>query len=202
MTRKLATPVAALLFAASPALAADTFVVDKAHSEAIFQIRHLVSKVSGRFREFSGTIHADPAKPEASTVEFTIKTDSIDTANESRDKDLKSPNFFDVEKMPEITFKSSKFTPTGKDRYNVSGTLTLHGVAKEVVLPVTFLGMAKDPWGNERAGFELSTTLNRKDFGIVWNKLLDNGGTLLGDEVSIAINLETIKQKEPAAAKK
>jgi polyisoprenoid-binding protein YceI len=201
MIRKLPT-VAAFVLAATPVLAADTYMIDKGHSEAVFQVRHLVNKVSGRFRDFSGTIHADTAKPELSSVEFTIKTASIDTANEARDKDLRSPNFFDVEKLPEITFKSSKIVATGKDRYNVSGTLTIHGVSKEVVLPVTFLGFVKDPWGNERAGFETSITLNRKDFGIVWNKVLDNGGTLLGDEVNVSINLETIKQKEPTPVAK
>jgi polyisoprenoid-binding protein YceI len=201
MIRKLPT-LAAFVLAATPVLAADTYNVDKSHSEVVFQVRHLVNKVSGRFREFSGTIHADPAKPELSSVEFTIKTASIDTANEARDKDLRSPNFFDVEKLPEITFKSSKIGATGKDHYNVSGTLTLHGVSKEMVLPVTFLGFIKDPWGNERAGFETAITLNRKDFGIVWNKVLDNGGTLLGDEVNVSINLETVKQKEPTPVAK
>jgi polyisoprenoid-binding protein YceI len=91
---------------------------------------------------------------------------------------------------------------TAKDHYNVSGTLTIHGVAKDVVLPVTFLGFVKDPWGNERAGFETATTLNRKDYGIVWNKVLDNGGTLLGDDVNVSINLETVKQKEPTPVAK
>jgi polyisoprenoid-binding protein YceI len=201
MIRKLPT-LAAFVLAATPVLAADTYNIDKSHSEAVFQVRHLVSKVSGRFREFSGTIHADPAKPELSSVEFTIKTASIDTANDNRDKDLRSTNFFDVEKLPEITFKSSKIVATGKDHYNVSGTLTIHGVAKDVVLPVTFLGFVKDPWGNERAGFETSTTLNRKDYGIVWNKVLDNGGTLLGDDVNVSINLETVKQKEPTPVAK
>jgi polyisoprenoid-binding protein YceI len=201
MIRKLPT-VAAFVLAASPVLAADTYVIDKSHSEAVFQVRHLVSKVSGRFRDFAGTIHAEAAKPELSSVDFTVKTASIDTANENRDKDLRSANFFDVEKLPEITFKSSKIVTTGKDHYNVAGTLTIHGVAKDVVLPVTFLGFVKDPWGNERAGFETSTTLNRKDYGIVWNKLLDNGGTLLGDDVNVSINLETVKQKEPAPAAK
>ncbi|HWW93598.1 MAG TPA: YceI family protein [Vicinamibacteria bacterium] len=201
MIRKLPT-LAAFALAATPVLAADTYNIDKGHSEALFQVRHLVGKVSGRFREFSGTIHTDAAKPELSSVEFTIKTASIDTANDARDKDLRSPNFFDVEKLPEITFKSSKIVATGKDHYNVSGPLTIHGVAKEVVLPVTFLGFAKDPWGNERAGFETSTTLNRKDYGIVWNKVLDNGGTLLGDDVNVSINLETVKQKEGAPAAK
>src|SRR5262249_3020100 len=133
------------------------------------------------------------------TVEFTIKAASIDTSNENRDKDLRSANFFDVEKFPEITFKSSKVKSAGKDRYDVTGTLNLHGVAKEVTLPVQFLGYGKDPWGNDRAGFSTDVTLNRKDFGIVWNKNLDSGGLLLGDEVWVSINLETAKKKEAAS---
>ena len=198
MIRKLSLAAAAAVLAASPVLA-DTYVIDKSHSEAGFQIRHLMSKVRGRFNDYAGTISVDPAKPESASVEFTIKSASIDTSNENRDKDLRSANFFDVEKFPELTFKSSKVKATGKDKYDVTGTLTIHGVAKEVTLPVQFLGFAKDPWGNDRAGFSIDTTINRKDYGIVWNKALDNGGALLGDEVWVSINLETTKKKETAA---
>ncbi len=198
MIRKLSLAAAAALLAASPALA-DTWVVDKVHSETGFQIRHMMSKVRGHFNDYAGTIVVDPAKPDGATVEFTIKAASIDTSNENRDKDLRSANFFDVEKFPEITFKSAKVKSTGKDRYDVTGTLTLHGVAKEVTLPVQFLGFGKDPWGNDRAGFSTDVTLNRKDFGIVWNKSLDSGGVLLGDEVWVSINLETAKKKEAAS---
>jgi polyisoprenoid-binding protein YceI len=199
MMRKMSVAAVAALTMASPALA-DTWVVDKVHSETGFQIRHLVGKVRGHFNDFAGTIVADPAHPEAASVEFTVRTGSIDTANEGRDKDLRSPNFFDVEKFPDLTFKSTKVRATAKDHYDVTGTLTMHGVSKEITLPVTFLGTVKDPWGNERAGFETAVTLNRKDFGIVWNKALDAGGTLLGDEVWISINLEATRKKEAAAA--
>ncbi|HEX9203981.1 MAG TPA: YceI family protein, partial [Vicinamibacteria bacterium] len=140
-------------------------------------------------------------KPEASVVEFKIKTASIDTANKQRDDDLRSANFFDVASHPEITFKSTKVKPTGKDSYQVTGTLTMRGVAKEITLPVTVLGEMKDPWGNERIGFEVETTLNRKDYNILWNKTLDSGGYLLGDDVKVTIALEAIKKKEAAAAK-
>jgi len=187
-----------LALAASPVLA-DVYAVDKGHSEVTFRIRHLMSKVGGRFTDFEGTITGDPAKPEAASVEFRIKAGSIDTNNPDRDKDLRSANFFDVEKYPEITCKSKKVTATGKDTYQVTGTLTVHGVAKEITLPVTLQGPVKDPWRNERFGFETTTTLNRKDFGIVWNKALDNGGLLLGDEVQVTINLEAVKKKEAAA---
>ena len=181
--------------------ASETYVIDKNHSDASFQVRHFASKVRGRFADFGGTIQADPAKPEASSVEFTIKTASIDTNQPDRDKHLRSADFFDAEKFPEITFKSTKMTPTGKDKYDVTGTLTMHGVSKEVTLPVTFLGTMKDPRGNEIASFELETKLNRKDFGINWNKALDNGGFMLSDDVDVQISLETRKQKEGAAGK-
>ena len=189
----------ALSIAAAAVLSAETYTIDKNHSDASFQIRHFASKVRGRFSDFEGTIQADPAKPEASSVVFTIKTASIDTNQPDRDKHLRTADFFDVEKFPEITFKSSKFTPAGKDKYNVTGTLTMHGVSKEVTLPVTFLGSMKDPRGNEVASFEIETKLNRKDFGINWNKTLDNGGVMLSDDVDISISLETKKQANAAA---
>jgi polyisoprenoid-binding protein YceI len=185
--------VAAL--AAVPALAADIYNVDKAHSEAMFTVKHLVSRVSGRFSEFTGTISLDPATPAQSSVEFSINAASINTDNADRDKDLKGPNFFDVEKNPTITFKSSKVSPAGANKYSVDGTLTMRGVSKPVSLPVEFLGFVKDPWGNEKAGFALETTLNRKDYGMVWNKALDQGGFVLGDDVKVVINLETAKKK-------
>ena len=184
-----------LLLAALP-LFADTYNVDKNHSEATFKIRHLMSKVSGKFDDFAGSITTDGKDAAASSVQFTIKTVSIDTANENRDKDLKSANFFEVEKYPEITFKSTSIKPTAKKNvYDVTGDLTMHGVTKKVTLPVEFLGFGKDPWGGERAGFALSTTLNRKDYGINWNKALDNGGYLLGDDVDISVNIESVKAK-------
>jgi polyisoprenoid-binding protein YceI len=198
MIRKPSLTAAVAVLAASPVLA-DTYVIDKNHSDASFQVRHMMSRVRGQFNDYAGTITVDPAKPESAIVEFTLKAASIDTANDNRDKDLRGPNFFDVEKFPEITFKSTKVKATGKDKYDVAGTLTIHGVAKEVTLPVQFLGFGKDPWGNEKAGFAIDTTLNRKDFGIVWNKALDNGGVLLGDEVWVSINLEAAKKKEAAS---
>jgi polyisoprenoid-binding protein YceI len=193
----LALAALAALGALQPvtALAADTYMVDKGHSEALFTIKHLMSRVTGRFNDFTGTINVDPANPAASSVEFTINTASIDTDNADRDKHLKSPDFFDVEKHPAITFKSTKVTPAGNNKFNVEGALTMHGVTKQVALPVEFLGFGKDPWGNEKAGFAVEATLNRKEFGITWNKALDAGGYLLGDDVKVVINLETAKKK-------
>ena len=185
--------------AASTALAADTYVVDKGHSEATFQVRHMVSKVRGRFGDFEGRIRIEPGKPAASSVEFSLQTGSLDSDNEMRDKHLKSPDFFDVEKYPTITFKSTQIAERGGDVYDVTGVLTIRGISKQVTLPVTLLGFVKDPWGGERAGFETSVTLNRKDFGMVWNKTLDAGGLLVGEDALIVINLETVKQKVTAS---
>jgi polyisoprenoid-binding protein YceI len=195
MKHKIGILGALALSAAYSAAAADTYVVDKDHSEVSFQVRHLVNKVRGRFADFQGTVLVEPSHPETSSVEFSIRAGSVDTSTPDRDKDLRSANFFDVEKFPQITFKSSRIAPAGKDHYDVTGTLTIHGVSKTITLPVAFLGFAKDPWGNQRAGFEASVTLNRKDFGINWNKALDNGGYLVGDDVMVSINLETIQKK-------
>lgn len=200
MNRKLFVAAALATLAALP-LKADNYSIDPGHSEVGFSIRHMVTNVRGRFNDFSGTVNMDPKNLPGSSVEFRIKATSIDTAVPDRDKHLRSADFFDVEKYPEITFKSESIKPAGKDKYNVTGTLTLHGVSKKVTLPVSFLGQAKDPWGGTRAGFETATTLNRKDYGIVWNKALDNGGVLLGDDVKVEINLEA-KAEAPAAEKK
>ncbi len=200
MTRKLFAAAVLTTLAALP-LQAESYKIDPGHSEVGFTIRHMVSNVRGRFNDFSGTVDMDPKAPQKGSVEFSVKTTSIDTGNADRDKHLRTADFFDVEKYPEITFKSDSVKPAGKNKYNVTGTLTMHGVSKKVTLPVTFMGEAKDPWGNTRAGFETSTKLDRKEYGIVWNKAIDNGGVLLGDDVNVSINLETIKAAPAAAAK-
>jgi polyisoprenoid-binding protein YceI len=198
MNRKLFAAAALSLLAALP-VSAETYTIDAGHSEVGFKIRHLVSNVRGRFNEFSGTINMDPKNIQNSSVEFRIKAESIDTNQDNRDKHLRAEDFFHVEKYPEIVFKSDSVKPAGKDKYNVTGTLTMRGVSKKVTLPVTYTGEVKDPWGNVKAGFETSTTLNRKDYGIVWNQAVDNGGVILGDDVVIEINLETQKQAPKAA---
>jgi polyisoprenoid-binding protein YceI len=174
--------------------AAEAFAVDKYHSEANFQIRHLITRVSGKFNEVSGSINVDRGNPTLSSVEFTIKTASIDTGVPPRDNDLRGANFFEVDKYPEITFKSTSIKPSGKkDVYDVTGAFTMHGVTKTSTIPVEFFGFAKDPQGKERAGFAVHTTLNRQDYGIKWNKALDNGGALLGDDVDITVNVDAVK---------
>lgn len=180
---------------------ADTLQIDKSHSSTEFKVRHLTANVRGSFTDFDGSINVDPANPTRGSVTFKIKAASIDTNEPKRDAHLRSEDFFFVEKYPEITFKSSSIKPAGKDRYNVAGTLTMRGVSKQVVLPVAFLGWVKDPWGNTKGGFEIETTVNRKDYDITWNKALDAGGVLLGEDVSVVINLEVAKvAPQPAAS--
>jgi len=154
-----------------------------------------MSKVRGSFAEFDGAVTVDAARPEASSVSFTVKAASVDTKEAKRDEHLRSADFFDAAKFPEIRFVSTSVRSSGENRYDVTGDLTLHGVTKRVTLPVTFLGIQKDPWGNEKAGFETAVVLNRKDFGVNWNKALDQGGAILGDDVSVSIALEAGRAK-------
>jgi polyisoprenoid-binding protein YceI len=194
------TPFAlALTLAATAAFSQDTYNVDRNHTEVGFRVRHFVSKVAGRFDDFSGTIKVVPGKPAESSVDFTIKAASINTANTGRDNHLRSKDFFDVEAFPEITFKSTKVAPVDEDTFNVTGIFTMHGTAKEITIPVDFGGTAKDSRGTEKAGFSLSTKINRKDYGIVWNQTLDSGGMVLGEEVEVTVNIEANKQKPSAA---
>jgi len=179
--------------AAAPLFAADTLVVDKAHSEANFSVRHLVARVSGHFSDFDAKVMFDKANPASSSVQFTVKTTSIWTGVDQRDTHLRSQDFFWVEKYPELSFKSPSIKKTGDSSYDVTGELSLRGVTKTITLPVTFLGEVKDPMGNAKFGFATETTLDRKDYGINWNKALDQGGMLLSDEVKVQISLEMKK---------
>lgn len=195
MRRELAVAVMALLLGvATGATAADTWEVDPVHSEVTFRVRHLMSTVTGRFDSFSGTVVTDFDNLNHSKVSFTIDAATIDTNNADRDKHLRSSDFFAVETYPEITFSSSNIATTGDNTFDVTGTFTMHGVSKQITIPVTLLGVAQDPWGNTKAGFEVETTIDRKDYDIVWNKALDAGGVLLGDDVEIFINLQAAKQ--------
>jgi polyisoprenoid-binding protein YceI len=171
-----------------------TYKIDKSHSEAIFQVRHLLTKVRGRFSDFEGSVEFNEANPEQSSVNFTIRSTSIDTAEPDRDKHLRTADFFDVETHPTITFHSKRIVRKGGDSFDVIGDLTIHGITREVTLPVSHLGKAKDPWGNERIGFEAETTINRKDFGLTWNAALETGGFLVGDEVKIQLQIQAVGQ--------
>jgi polyisoprenoid-binding protein YceI len=191
----LLASLVALPLLAQPAT--ETFAVDQVHSSATFSVRHFVSRVQGQFRDLDGAVTIDRANPAKSSVEFTIQATSIDTGNENRDQHLRSADFFDVAKFPAITFKSTSIAPKSKTQFDVTGDLTMHGVTKRVTLPVSFGGFLKTARG-EKAGFDLNTTIDRKDYGVIWNKALDEGGTLLGDDVTISISLE-LDKKVPAA---
>jgi len=175
------------------ALLADTYVFDKAHSTMGFQVRHLFSKVPGKFDDFAGQIQFDDANPQNSTVEVTIKTASVNTGVDMRDKDLRSANFFDVEKYPEINFKSKSVKQTGEDTAEVTGDLSMHGVTKEVVLKVELLGKGAGPQGKTVSGWEAKTNLKRTDFGLTWNKMIE-GTQMVGDDVDIDLRVEADKQ--------
>ena len=172
---------------------ADTYQVDKQHTEAAFQVRHLFTNVRGVFRDVDGTIRFDKANPANSNVVFRLKVASIDTGVDQRDNHLRGQDFFWAEKYPEISFTSSKVVAKGDNAFDVTGDLTIRGVTRQVTLPVTYLGEQKDPWGNVKAGFETAISLNRTDYGLTWNQALEAGGVLVGDQVSITIDLEANK---------
>jgi polyisoprenoid-binding protein YceI len=176
----------------SVAIATRTYHIDKSHSEATFQVRHLLSKVRGRFSDFSGAITFDDTHPERSFVSITIQAASIDTNEPNRDTHLRSADFFSVDEFATLTFASTQIVPKGGDRFDVAGDLTIRGVTRPVVVPVSHLGRATDPWGNERIAFEAEFTINRKDFGLLWNAALETGGFLVGDEVRVALAVQAI----------
>lgn len=172
--------------------------IDPAHSAVTFQVRHFFSMVPGQFKQVAGTVLFDAETPEASSVDITIQAVSVDTRNEKRDGHLRTSDFFEADKHPTITFKSTKVMKTEtKDMFKVEGDLTMRGVTKPAVLDVELLGAGPDGMGGERAGFAARTTVNRKDYGILWNKTLDTGGTMLGDEVKIEFLVEAVKKTAP-----
>ncbi len=181
-------------------MATNQYDIDVTHSAIHFYVRHMViSKVHGRFAKWTGKVELDPSNLTTAKVEVRIDAASIDTQVSDRDAHLKSPDFFDVAKYPELVFTSKKVEKSG-DGYRVAGELTMHGVTKPVVLEAEFNGTGKDPWGNERAGFSAKASLDRKDYGLTWNKALEAGGVLVGDKVEISIELEAVKQAAKASA--
>ncbi len=187
--------LALLLTALATVVAAEptAYKVDPAHSAVGFTVRHFVSNVPGRFGDFNGVIKYDKQSPAASSVEFTVQAKSIDTGNKDRDDHLRSADFFDVEKFPTLTFASTKVAAKDADTLDVTGNLTIHGVTKQVTIPVDVLGTVKGPRG-EKAGFESSFTINRKEYGVIWNRVLDAGGTVLGEDVKVNISIEADAQ--------
>lgn len=193
MRSRLAVSALLMTICALPALAEPvTYKIDVDHSTVGFQIRHLFSQVQGRFDKFQGTVTFDPEAPTSAKVEGSIEAASINTHHAKRDQHLRSKDFFDVEKYPQIIFRSTGVSDVDavKKTGKLNGVLSMHGVEKPIVLDVAFLGEGKDPWGNRRSGFTATTTLARKDFGINWNETLDTGGVLLGEEVQIQIQAE------------
>lgn len=202
MKTLLLLPVLGISLLATSALAAK-FDLDKAHTNISFTAPHLmVSKVKGRFDQFNGTFDFDEKTEKLNDVAVTIKTDSISTNEADRDKHLRSPDFFDVTKFPEMTFKSTKVTYEKGKPDKVEGNLTIRGITKKVVLDVDYNGAVTDPWGNRVVTFEAETKLNRKDFGLNWNKSLDKGGFVVGDEIKVEIDGEAKLAQAPVPAKK
>ncbi len=182
-------------------MAASTWKIDPSHSAIHFSVRHMVvSKTRGRFTKWGGEIRFDPQNPTASSVEVNIDPASIDTADAQRDAHLRSPDFFDVEKFPTAAFRSTRVEDLGGDRYRVRGDLTIHGLTRPVVLDASYEGAGKDPWGGERAGFSATVTIDRKDFGLEWNKALETGGLLVGEKVELTLEVEAVKQANQQAA--
>jgi polyisoprenoid-binding protein YceI len=179
----------------------DRWEIDSSHSSVHFSVRHLViAKVRGTFARWSGTVQAPGGDFSKATVDVTIDASSIDTGVAQRDAHLKSADFFDVEKFPELRFVGKRVQGrSGKD-IDVVGDLTIHGVTREVVLHVEQHGQAKDPWGNLRAAFTAKTSIDRKDFGLTYNQLLETGGVMVGDRVEIEAEIEAVKQVEAQVA--
>lgn len=167
--------------------------IDATHSHVTFAVRHMmVSTAKGKFNVLGGTLNLDDANPANSLVEAEVDAASIDTGDPNRDNHLRAPDFFDVEKYPKITFKSTKVEPAGDNEYKVTGDLTLHGVTKPVVFNVEYSGQIKDPYGFQRAGFSAKTKISRKEWGLTWHTLLESGGAVVGDEVKIELDVEAI----------
>lgn len=174
--------------------------IDSAHSEIQFSVRHMmISKVRGTFGSFSGTIELNEANPEAATVDVTVDVASIDTREEQRNQHLLSPDFFNAAEYPTMHFQSTKVERTGDKTAHLHGNLTIRDVTKPVVLDVEYQGQAKSPWGTTSAGFSASGKLNRKDWGLNWNQALETGGVLVGEEVTMNIEVELVQQVEVTA---
>ena len=182
--------------AAQPEPSTSSWQIDPVHSTAQFKVRHLmISNVKGEFTSIKGTLHLDSSDVTKSTVEAIIDTNSINTREPQRDAHLKSADFLEIEKFPNITFKSSKISKEEGGEFAVEGDLTIHGVTRSVTLDVEAPSAPqKDPWGGLRIGIEATTKINRKDFGLVWNATLETGGFMVGDEVTVALDVQFIKQ--------
>jgi polyisoprenoid-binding protein YceI len=174
--------------------------IDASHSEIQFSVRHMmISTVRGRFNTFSGTVEADEKNPKDAQVQVEVDVSSIDTGDEKRDAHLRSPDFFNAEEFPTMTFKSSWIEQLDERHGRLHGELTIRDVTKPVVLNVEYAGMAKSPWGTTSAGFSAEGRINRKDWGLNWNVALETGGWLVSDEIRISVEVELVQQAEQAA---
>ena len=173
-----------------------TWSIDPAHSHVEFAVKHMmIATVKGRFGVVHGTVTTDDADPAKGVAQIEIDVDSIDTREPQRDAHLRSADFFDAEKFPKLTFRSSRITDISGDRFKLSGDLTIHGVTREVTLDVTSEGRGRDPWGGDRAGFSATTKIKRSDFGLTWNQALETGGLLVSDDVKITLDVELVVKK-------
>ena len=195
LSKTMATALILVLSVAISASGADKFALDQAHSSIGFSVRHLViSKTKGSFHDATASVMYDEKDITKSSVDVTIKIASIDTDNEDRDNHLKSPDFFDVEKFPEMTFKSKSIKKT-KDGFVAVGDFTIRDVTKEIELPFQILGIVDDPWGNTKMGVEAGITIDRRDYGLTWSKVVETGALVVGNEVEILLSLEFGKEK-------
>ena len=173
------------------------WVIDPAHSEINFSVRHMmISTVRGRFERFSGTVNFDEAAPARTTVDVQIEAASVNTKEAKRDGHLKSPDFFDAANYPYLTFKSKRVNVVDSQHARLVGDLTIRNVTKQVVLDVEYSGQAKSPWGMTSAGFSAQTKINREDWGLAWNQALETGGVLVGKDITLSIEIEIVKQPE------
>jgi polyisoprenoid-binding protein YceI len=195
----LSLALAAVLGAASLPALAETWAADTAHSSVGFSVRHLmISNVKGSFGKFTATIDGNPADPASAKVSASIDIASVDTREPKRDEHLRSADFFDAAKFPTMTFTSTKVVETSPTTAKVTGNLTLHGVTKPVTLDVEYTAPIKNPWGMTVLGATATGTINRKDFGVSFNKALDGGGVMVGEDVKIQLELEFVKKDTPA----
>lgn len=165
--------------------------VDVTHTNVGFVVRHMmVSKVRGNFTDMEGTIEGDPTTLDSTEISFRIGVDSVNTNNEDRDNHLRSADFFEVEKYPDMTFESTNIKKIGETKYALTGDLTIKGTTKETTFDVQYLGKGENPWGVAVVGFEASTKISRKEFGLTWNQALEAGGVLVGDDIEIVIDLQ------------
>lgn len=190
----MASTVAAVFSTSTPATTTSTWTIDPAHSAAEFKVRHMmISYVKGEFSGLSGVLNLDETDYTKSSVTASIPTASVRTGDDKRDSHLKNADFFDIEKFPALTFQSTKIVTAGENNYFVTGDLTIRNITKSVILTVEDLSKpSNDPWGHRRIGLTGSTKVNRKDFGLTWNMALDSGGVLLGDEVTIALDVQFV----------